>query len=115
MTSLRYEHRHLNVACDLDVSDVRARVIEWQELRDRYGLGVERTPQGARLWLRLEAEAAARLIVEHEAQCCGFLDFEMTSEDARIRLDISSPSAPGAQVAAALAGIDPTGQASAST
>ncbi|MGH9030286.1 MAG: hypothetical protein ACRDV4_11820 [Acidimicrobiales bacterium] len=56
MTSLRYEHRHLDVACALNVSDASARVVEWQELRDRYGMGVERIPGGARLWLRLDAE-----------------------------------------------------------
>jgi hypothetical protein len=74
---------------------------------DRDCLDVERIPGGARLWLRLDAGTATQDIVKREAQCCGFLDFEQKSDGDRLRLDISSISPRGAQVAAFLAGIDP--------
>ncbi|HUZ88438.1 MAG TPA: hypothetical protein VMU49_01270 [Candidatus Acidoferrales bacterium] len=107
MTHVRHEHRHLTVACDLDVADLKTRAAEWQVLRDSYGLSAEAIPGGTRLWLRADAESVAESLVQQEAQCCGFLDFEMTSQGERVRLDVTSLAPEGAQVAAFLAGIDP--------
>jgi hypothetical protein len=106
MTHVRHEHRNLTVACDLDVADLTTRAAEWQMLRESHGLGAEVIPGGARLWLRVDAESDAESLVQQEAQCCGFLDFEMTSQGERICLQVTSLVPEGAQVAAFLAGID---------
>jgi hypothetical protein len=107
VTNVRLEHRHLTVACDLDVTYLKTRAAEWQVLRESSGLGAEVIPGGARIWLRVDAESAAESLVQREAQCCGFLDFEMTSHGEQVRLDVTSLAPEGAQVAAFLAGIDP--------
>jgi hypothetical protein len=108
MTHVRYEHRHLDVACDLSTAELGARAAEWRRLRDSAGLGATRIDGGARLSLRLDAAAAAADLVQREARCCGFLDFELTSESDRLRLDITSPDPQGSGVAAALAGLPDT-------
>lgn len=106
MTQVRREHRHLTVACDLEAAGAEARVAEWQALRDAYELGAETIPGGARMWLATDAAPLAESLVRREAGCCGFLDFDMATEDGRVRLDITSPAPQGAQVAVFLAGLN---------
>jgi hypothetical protein len=55
----------------------------------------------------VEAALAARDLVDREAQCCRFLDFELATESDRVSLDITSVSSPGQRIAAFLAGLDP--------
>jgi len=104
----RYEHRQLTVACDLQLTDRMTRLEEWEELRDRHGCGAELIGGGARLRLREAAGPEVGDLIRREAGCCGFLDFELAADGDRVRLDITSPSAQGARVAAFLAGVDPT-------
>ena len=74
MDTVRYRHRHLDVACDLKGdAAVGARVEEWQRLRER-AVGVEQIAGGARLWLPTDAWAAAEDLARREAACCGFFD-----------------------------------------
>ena len=108
-THTRYEHRHLNVACDLAAAELGARADEWRELRDSAGLGATRIDGGARVWLRLDAAATAEDLVRREAGCCGFLDIDVGPDGDRLRLDITSPAPSGAEVAAAIAGLDRDG------
>lgn len=105
MTEVRHVHRHLEVACNLGGAESIARLARWQSLRDRSGLGAEPTVGGARLWLRAEVAPLVYELVEQEAECCGFLDFEVASEDDRVRLDVTSPVPEGVRVAALLAGL----------
>ena len=107
MTYARYEHRHLTVACDLGDTDTKTRLGHWQALRDTHQLGAEAIPDGARLWLRADAASIAEDLVQEEAQCCGFLDFELATDGDRIRLDITSFAPQGAQIAAFLLGLNP--------
>lgn len=107
MTVIRHEHHHRTVACDLDGADMKTRVAEWQALRDAHGRGAETIPGGARLWLSPDATSITAGLIEREARCCGFLDFEMVAETDGARLQITSPSPEGARVAAFLAGLDP--------
>jgi len=104
-THVRYEHRHLDVACDLNAAELGARAAKWRQLRDSAGLGAARIDGGARLWLRREAAAAAGELARREAACCGFLDFELAPDGDRLRLDITSPAPHGGDVAASLAGL----------
>ncbi len=106
---ISYEHRHLDVTCDLNTADLGARAAEWRQMRDSAGLGATRIDRGARLWLRPGAAVPAEDLVRREAACCGFLDFELTADGERLRLDITSPVALGAEVAAVLAGLRPDG------
>jgi hypothetical protein len=55
MPSIRYEHRDLDVACDLQAAQAEAQVGEWQRLQAEAGLGCEPIAGGMRLWLRPEA------------------------------------------------------------
>jgi hypothetical protein len=108
-THIRYEHRHLDVACDLAAAELGARAGEWRELRDSAGLGAIRIDRGARLWLRPDAAAVAEDLARREAGCCGFLDIELGPDGDRLRLDITSPAPYGDEVAAVLAGLDRDG------
>ena len=104
-THVRYEHRHLDVACDLNAAEQGARAAEWRRLLDSAGLDVTRVEGGARLWLRPGAAVAAEDLIRREAGCCGFLDFELTTDGDRLRLDITSVASCGDEIAAALAGL----------
>jgi hypothetical protein len=105
MDTVRYRHRHLDVACELKKADLGARVEEWRSLGQR-ALGAESIPDGARLWLGADAWAAAKDLVRREAACCGFLDFELVDEGKRVRLDVTSQATGGASAVAALLGIE---------
>ncbi|HET6875763.1 MAG TPA: hypothetical protein VFH70_13335 [Acidimicrobiales bacterium] len=106
MTTLRHEHRHLDVACELDNADAGDRVAEWARLRANHGLGAEPITGGIRLWLRPEGRGAAADLVGREAACCGFLDLELAADDDRLRLDITSPASEASPVIAFLAGLE---------
>lgn len=106
---IHHQHRHLDVACDLDAGNARAQVGEWERLQADYGLGAEVVPGGARLWLRAEARSAAEELVAREAACCGFLDIDLVAEGDRLRVELTSPAPAAAPVIAALAGVESTG------
>lgn len=105
-THLRLQHRNLDVACELDAALLESRYREWRVMREEIGLAAELIPHGARLWIRSDAEAPTRVLVRREARCCGFLDFEIVSHNDSLRVDITSPSPLGAQVAVFLAGLN---------
>jgi hypothetical protein len=105
MTDVRYQHRTLDVACELEGPEARDRLTEWERLRETAGLGAESIPGGARLWLRNEAVVAAEDLARREALCCGFLDIELVAVGDRWRLDVTSPVPEGSEVGAYLVGI----------
>ena len=107
MGNIRYEHRHLDVACELEPAEAGARAAEWQRLREEAGFGSDPIPGGARLWLRAEAQEAADDLARREAGCCGFLDFELALDGGRLRLDVTSPSPDAGPVIGCLAGLEP--------
>lgn len=107
MVYVRHVHRHVDVTCDLGGAESLSRITEWRSLQDRSGLGTEPLAGGTRLWLSADAAPLVYRLVAQEAQCCGFLDFEVATEGDRVRLDITSPVPEGAQVAALLVGRDP--------
>lgn len=107
MDRIRVEHRHTDVACALEATDQGLRAAEWERLRHDAALAAERIPNGARLWLRADAAATAEDLVHKETRCCGFLDFELVPDTGRIRLDITSATSAGSEVAAILAGMGP--------
>jgi hypothetical protein len=107
MTDVRYQHRHLDVACELEGPEAQARLGEWERLRETAGLGTELIPGGARLWLRGDAVVAAGDLARREALCCGFLDIELVSAGDRWRLDVTSLVPEGSEVGASLVGIRP--------
>jgi hypothetical protein len=90
MTAVRHEHRDITVACDLDSAGIETRVGEWQALRDAQGRGAETILHDARCG-SLGVSSIAAFLIEREAQCCGFLDFEMVRDADRVRLEITSP------------------------
>lgn len=108
MGNIRYWHRSLRVACELEAAEVGSRVVEWQRLREHAGLGSEPVPGGARLWLRPEAADVAADLARREAACCGFLDLELAVDGDRLRLDVTSPAPDVMPVIAWLIGGEPT-------
>jgi len=109
MTKAHYEHRSLDVACELEAGAAGAQRVEWRRLREDAGLGTEAIPGGARIWLRADAWEAADDLARREAGCCGFLDLDVTVEENRVRIDITSPAVGAGPVIAALAGIESDG------
>jgi hypothetical protein len=110
MAEVRFEHRHLDVACELDRAEGGARAREWGRLRAVHGLGAaEPIPGGARLWLRAEGLPVAEDLARRESSCCGFLDLEVSTREDRVQLDITSPAPGAAGVIACLAGLEDAG------
>ena len=109
MITIRQQHRHLVVACELDHSEAGRRLAEWEQLRVEHGLGAEAIARGARLWLRGEARRAAENLARREAACCGFLDLELAKVGDRLQLDITSPAPEAAPVIGCLAGLEAGG------
>jgi hypothetical protein len=107
MTDIRYQHRTLDVACELGAADSPGRAAEWRRLREEAGLGATSIPGGARLWLRPTAADVARDLVRREAACCGFLDLELAADGDRLHLDVTSPAPGAGPVIAYLTGVDP--------
>ena len=107
MSDIRYEHRHLDVACELAAAELGTRAMEWRRLRKDAGLGSDPIPGGARLWLRPDAAAVAGDLVRREAACCGFLDLDLVADGDQLRLDITSPAPEAAAVIAGLCGVEP--------
>jgi MerR family transcriptional regulator, copper efflux regulator len=109
MGDLRYEHRRLDVACELQAGAAVSRLDEWRRLRETAGLRADPIDGGIRLLLRPEARIAVERLVRQEAHCCGFLDFELTTVGDKLRLDITSPSAEAVGVIDILTGTDRAG------
>ncbi len=102
---VRYDHRSLDVACELDAAGMETRGDEWRTLREAWVEDVELRADGVRLWLAAGAWDAADDLARREAACCGFLDFELGGSGDRMWLDITSPAAEAEDVIAALAGL----------
>lgn len=102
--TVSYRHSGTEVACSLGPADAVTRVEEWRSLRELAGLGVEAIEGGLRLWVRPDAYAAASDLARREAECCGFLDFELAREGDRARLDVTSPVREAAAVIRGLIG-----------
>jgi len=109
MTNIRIEHRHLDVACELEAAGATDRAEEWNRLRTRWGLGSELIPGGARLWLRAGGSGPAEDLVRRESACCGFMDLEVAAEGDRVYVEITSLAPEAAPVIAWLAGLEDTG------
>jgi hypothetical protein len=107
MGKIRYEHRHLVVACTLEAAEAGERAAEWGRLRETYGLGAQPLPGGARLWLRPDAQAPADDLARREGACCGFLDLEVVLEGERLHLDVTSQAPDARPVIACIAGLEP--------
>lgn len=105
MSTIRYDHRHLDVACELERAEAGARATEWQRLREA-GLGTDRIPCGVRLWLPSEELAAANDLARREASCCGFLDLELVHDGDSLHLDVTSLAPTATAVIACLTGLD---------
>lgn len=103
--SARYDHRSLDVACELDTAGMETRGAEWHELRAAWAGRAEAIPGGTRLWLAAGAWDAADDLARREAACCGFLDFEVVADGGRVRLDITSPAPEARAVITVLAGL----------
>jgi hypothetical protein len=110
MRTVRYEHGHLDLACELALAERGERATEWRRLRDTASLGAEPISGGARLHLRPEAWDTAVDLCRREAECCRFLDLELAADQDGMRLDVTSPVPEAAHVIASLVGLQPDGE-----
>ena len=81
-------------ACTLPSAEHPLRVAEFDALFTSALRGVERTAaERLRLRLRIGAdvEASARELAARESACCSFFDFQFTSADDALILDVSVP------------------------
>lgn len=85
----RYEHRHLELVCELDGAATASRADEWADVK-KQALRTEHIPGGVRISLPLQSAELARDLARREAQCCGFLDITVTADDNEIKMDITS-------------------------
>lgn len=85
----RYQHRHLDVICELSSSGTAVRTDEWVDLR-AHVLRADRVPGGIRLWLPAELVETVRDLARRESACCGFLDLEVALETDVVRLDVTT-------------------------
>ena len=107
MEAISYRHRHLDVACELDAGGAGLRQSEWRDLAARSLGPVERVPGGARMWFDAAVAQDVGDLVRREAECCGFLDFDLAPDGDRVRLEITSPVTEAHQVIEALVGLLP--------
>lgn len=106
MKTVRYEHRRLDVACELKAAEIGGRADEWRRLRERADARAEPIPGGARLRLRPDLWEAVDDLARREADCCGFLDFELSTAGDGLRLDVTSPAIDAQAVIACLVGLE---------
>jgi hypothetical protein len=83
------------IACTLGASDLRQRLEEIAALGADSLLGHEERDGAHTLRFRLDDRTRRRLeeIVAAEAQCCSFLDLEVSERDGDLVLTITSPEA----------------------
>lgn len=84
----RYEHKHLNLICELDGPATAFRAAEWADLKEQ-ALEVAEITDGVRLYLPARSADLARDLSRREAQCCGFLDISVITDDNIVKLDIT--------------------------
>lgn len=92
----RYEHRNLDVACELGAPGTASPTEEWTRRTQEWAdvkagaIGTDLIPGGVRVWLLAGSADMARDLARREAMCCGFLDIEVAEAGGRVRLDITT-------------------------
>ena len=82
--------RLIGAACTLDSTALRARLMEWQSLRQR-STAMEPLPGGARLVLDgAEPVADVADLVARESDCCPFYTFALRVDGPTRHLDITA-------------------------
>jgi hypothetical protein len=85
----RYEHKHLNLICELDGPAKHSQAGEWADVKEQ-ALKVEKITGGVRVSLPPQSADLARDLARREAQCCGFLDISVVTDDNIVKIDITS-------------------------
>ena len=96
---------HEPVACTATVQAARQQLSEWRDLRG-FASTVARIPDGVRMLLPAEVEPDLRELVDREAECCRFLDFELRHDGRLHTLEVTSPNPEADEVIAMLVGRD---------
>ncbi len=89
--------RELPIACTLGPADAQTRQQRWLAVAHDALLTSERTSDGARQIYRADPAVQQELkeLIDLEAQCCAFLDFNLTHGDDRLTLEVSGPPEAG--------------------
>lgn len=81
----------LAIACTLGAGDFKARVADIQALARRSLISSRREPLRLHLTYAPEALAEVEELAAREAECCGFLDFDLQHDGEAVRLTITAP------------------------
>ncbi len=91
------ERRLIPVSCTLPTEDARTQADEWVDLV-RNATEVRRTEMGASLALPANLFDAASDLAKREAQCCSFLQFELSEvADEAFTLTVLTETADGVE------------------
>ena len=85
--------QELPIACSLAADEADVRTTRWQALAASALVDSQRTEVGARQIYEPGAatERELRSLIALEAQCCAFLDFDLTSDARGLVLDVTGP------------------------
>ena len=85
------------IACTLGSADARTRQQRWLAVAKDALLASERTTGGARQIYRADpaVELELKELIDLEAQCCAFLDFNLMHGDDQLTLEVSGPPEAG--------------------
>ena len=79
------------IACSLDRDERVDRGREFRDLAARALVDRERRDNWLRLRFRIEAEDAVRELVRQEKQCCPFFEFDVSTREDVVQVDVSAP------------------------
>lgn len=96
--------RPVPVVCTLSSSQAGDRLTEWSDLQ-HVATSVDELSDGVRLQIPSAHASEVRDLARREAQCCSFLDIEITDRDQVIEMTITSPNPDGVPVVHLLAGL----------
>lgn len=87
------EKKDAPIACTLDAGDFKARTAQIEMLAPRHLLHVSRQPLSIELTYATEALEELRELVRKEAECCAFLNFDLTETREGASLKVTAPEA----------------------
>jgi len=83
-----------SIACSLNANDAATREARWRSVAAAALIKAERTTSGARQTYRRDGKVERELaeLIELEAACCPFLEFELSNRPGEVVLDVRAPA-----------------------
>lgn len=94
----------LPIACLLPLADGARQALEWRQLRQQ-ALSASPIEGGVALEYPVALQPTVEALAQREAACCEFLDFSLTSDATRLRLEVTSTDGAAMPVIELLTGL----------